>query len=102
MASTKASDLRKEVIDIRSGRRLGDLIDVEIDEENGRITAIVVPGESKYFGLLGGGPDVVIPWSRIRRIGPDCILVELDNPMGPDRYGPVGPGQYGGPMGPGQ
>lgn len=78
MGSTKASDLRKDVIDIRSGRRLGELIDVEIDEESGRITSIVVPGESKYFGLLGNGPDMVIPWSRIRRIGPDCILVDLE------------------------
>ncbi|HEY3365589.1 MAG TPA: YlmC/YmxH family sporulation protein [Symbiobacteriaceae bacterium] len=83
MASTKASDLRKDVIDIRSGRRLGELIDVEIDEESGRITSIVVPGESKYFGLLGGGPDMVIPWSRIRRIGPDCILVDLDQGFAP-------------------
>jgi len=80
IAVTKASDLRKEVIDIRTGRRLGELVDVEIDDETGRITAIVVPGESKFFGFVGGGPDIVIPWSQIRRIGPDCILVELEGP----------------------
>lgn len=78
MAVSKASQLRKEVIDIRSGRRLGEVIDVEIDEESGRITSIVVPGESRYFGLWGGGPDVVIPWTKIIKIGPDCILVEID------------------------
>lgn len=83
IAVTKASDLRKEVIDIRTGRRLGELVDVEIDDETGRITAIVVPGESKFFGFVGGGPDIVIPWSRIRRIGPDCILVELEGPAAP-------------------
>lgn len=79
MANSKASDLRKEVIDIRTGRRLGELIDVEIDDATGKITAIVVPGEAKYFGLLGGGPDIVIPWTRIKKIGPDCILVEVDS-----------------------
>ncbi|HYF95804.1 MAG TPA: YlmC/YmxH family sporulation protein [Symbiobacteriaceae bacterium] len=78
MGSTKASDLRKEVIDIRTGRRMGELIDVELDDESGRITAIVVPGEGKLFGLLGSGPDVVIPWTKIKKIGPDCILVEVD------------------------
>lgn len=78
MASTKASDLRKEVIDIKTGRRLGELIDVEIDESTGKITAIVVPGETKVFGLLGAGPDIVIPWTRIVKIGPDCILVEVE------------------------
>lgn len=80
---TKASDLRKEVIDIRSGRRLGDLIDVEIDEESGRITAIVVPGEGRWFGIWGGGPDLVIPWTKIVRVGPDCILVEIERLGGP-------------------
>jgi YlmC/YmxH family sporulation protein len=78
MASTKASDLRKEVIDIHTGRRLGEVVDVEIDENSGQIVAIVVPGETKLFGILGGGPDIVIPWTRIRKIGPDCILVEAE------------------------
>jgi len=77
----KASDLRKDVIDIRSGRRLGELIDIEIDEKSGRITAIVVPGEGRWFGLWGGGPDIVIPWTKIVCIGPDCILVEVERPV---------------------
>lgn len=78
MANTKASDLRKEVIDIKTGRRLGEVVDVELDDQTGAVTAIVVPGEAKLFGILGGGPDVVIPWSRIKKVGPDCILVEVD------------------------
>jgi YlmC/YmxH family sporulation protein len=78
MASSKASQMRKDVIDIKTGRKLGELIDVEIDHETGKITAIVVPGESKMFGLLGGGPDIVIPWTKIKKIGPDVILVEID------------------------
>jgi YlmC/YmxH family sporulation protein len=78
MANTKASDLRKEVIDITTGRRLGEVIDVELDDQTGRVVAIVVPGEAKFFGVLGGGPDVVIPWSKIKKVGPDCILVEVD------------------------
>lgn len=78
MASSKASEMRKDVIDVKTGRKLGELIDVEIDHETGKITAIVVPGESKMFGLLGGGPDIVIPWTKIKKIGPDVILVEID------------------------
>lgn len=78
MGTTKASDLRKMVIDVKTGRHMGELIDVEIDDASGRITAIVVPGESKIFGLLGSGPDVIIPWAKIKKIGPDCILVEAD------------------------
>jgi len=75
---TRASELRKEVIDIRTGRRLGEVVDVEINDATGQIVAIVVPGESRFYGLMTGGPDMVIPWPRIRKIGPDCILVEID------------------------
>lgn len=85
MGTTKASELRKMVIDIKSGRQLGELVDVEIDESSGKITAIVVPGDSKFYGLLGGGPDIIIPWSRIKKIGPDVILVELDREHERDR-----------------
>ena len=82
MATTKASDLRKMVIDIKTGRHLGELIDVEVDEDSGKITAIVVPGDTKFFGMWGSGPDVVIPWAKIKKIGPDCILVEVDKSGG--------------------
>lgn len=79
----KASELRKDVINIRTGRRLGELVDVEIDESTGRITALVVPGPSRLWGLLGGEKDIVIPWQRIVRIGPDCILVDWEDGAGP-------------------
>jgi len=75
----KASDLRiKDVINVLDGRRLGGLIDVELDHDTGKIKSIVVPGPTKLFGLMGGGGDIVIPWEHIRKIGPDCILVEWD------------------------
>ncbi|MGI6538192.1 MAG: PRC-barrel domain-containing protein, partial [Caldicoprobacterales bacterium] len=39
----KSSDFRtKEVINVRDGRRLGNIIDMEFDLYEGRITAIVV------------------------------------------------------------
>ena len=41
----KSSDFRqKEVINIRNGKRLGVIVDMEFDLQAGRITAIVVPG----------------------------------------------------------
>lgn len=77
----KASDLRvKDVINIADGKRLGALVDVEIDPATGHIEAIVVPAPGKFLGLIGGGADVVIPWTKIVKIGPDCILVDLSRP----------------------
>ena len=68
----------KEVINTVDGRCFGVIIDVEIDTE-GRITAIVLPGPSRLFGLVRGEKDYVIPWERIRKIGKDVILVDIDD-----------------------
>ena len=76
-------DLRgKEVISISDGTRLGFPYDVELDTVTGRVTAIIVPGECRYFGLFGRGDDIVIPWEAIRRIGDDIILVDCDGKPG--------------------
>jgi YlmC/YmxH family sporulation protein len=75
----KTSDFRqKEVINIRDGRRLGMIIDMEFDLAAGRILSIVVPGPSRFLGIFRGGQDFVIPWDRIKKIGDDVILVEVD------------------------
>lgn len=63
------------------GRRLGFVSDVEIDLENGRIEAIIIPGGGRIFGIIGKDNELVIPWDRIKKIGEDIILVEMD-----DRY----------------
>ncbi len=73
----KTSDLKlKEVVNILDGKRLGTITDIEIDTENGRLTAIVVPGPGRFLGLFGRSEDIVIPWDKISKIGVDCILVE--------------------------
>ena len=76
------SDLTcKEVICICDGRRLGFVSDTIIELPEGRITAIVVPGPCRLFGLLGQREEYVISWNCIQRIGPDIILVDIK----PDR-----------------
>ncbi|MBQ6860144.1 MAG: YlmC/YmxH family sporulation protein [Clostridia bacterium] len=67
---------QKEVINIRDGRRMGYVQDVEADFENGMITAIIVQGNNKLFA--GNKNDVVIPWKDITRIGEDTILVDIE------------------------
>lgn len=75
-----ASELRaKEVINIVDGKRMGLISDVEIDLEEGRLMAIIVPGEGGLFRFLGGKQDIVIRWEEIVKIGVDVILVELRN-----------------------
>lgn len=66
----------KEIINVTDGSRVGYVGDVVVDLEGGAVTALVVPGRLRLFGLLGREPDVIIPWPAVRRFGADTILVE--------------------------
>ncbi|MDK2784174.1 MAG: hypothetical protein PWQ41_606 [Bacillota bacterium] len=73
----RGSELRtREVINISDGRKLGNVADVDIDVEAGRIRALIVPSAGRVLGIFGRNEDVVITWDRVKRIGYDVILVE--------------------------
>ncbi|MVO99356.1 YlmC/YmxH family sporulation protein [Paenibacillus lutrae] len=76
----KISDFQtKDVINIVDGKKLGQISDLELDLRQGKIDSIVVPNNSKFFGLFGGGTDIIIPWKHIVKIGADVVLVKLDD-----------------------
>ena len=76
--STKFTELhRKEVICVCDGRRLGYIADACVEIPTGNIVSILVPGPCRFFGLLGWKDDYIIPWSRIIRMGPDIVLVDV-------------------------
>lgn len=75
----KISDFQtKDVINIVDGKKLGQISDLELDLRQGRIDSIVVPNHSRFFGMFGGGADVIIPWRNIVKIGLDVVLVKLE------------------------
>lgn len=85
----KVSDLRlREVINVHNGKKLGLIRDIEFDLEEGRIKSIVVPGSSKVLGFFGKNDDIVVPWHKIKKLGLDVILVELNDykDIGYDEY----------------
>ena len=64
------TDLRcKEVINICDGCRLGYVGDVECQLPEGQMTALIVPGPFRFFGLFGRGEEYYIPWDCIRQVG---------------------------------
>jgi YlmC/YmxH family sporulation protein len=74
----KITDLtRRDIINLADGAKLGAIKDMQIDPDTGSIIAFVLQGPKK-FGLLGVGRDLVVPWERIKKIGVDTVLVELD------------------------
>lgn len=74
-------DLRcKEIINIKTGCKIGYPDDMEFDTCTAKICKLIVFGKPKFFGLLGREEDLVIPWCDIDIIGQDTILVTCEFP----------------------
>ncbi|WP_282923718.1 PRC-barrel domain-containing protein [Mediterraneibacter massiliensis] len=67
----------KEVINICNCKRLGCVVDVEMNICDGCVESIIIPGPGKICGFLGTDSEYVIPFACIKKIGPDIILVEI-------------------------
>ena len=68
---------QKEVVNICSCRTLGCPLDIEFNPRTGCVEAMIVPVPGKMCGLFGPATEHVIPFSCIRQIGEDIILVEI-------------------------
>lgn len=67
---------QKEVVNVHTGRRMGYICDIEVDDESGRILSVTVPS-GRFFSSFMKSSDTVIPWERITKIGKDIILVDI-------------------------
>ena len=67
----------KDVINVRDGKNLGRICDMEMDADHGRILRLMLPGRPRFFGFFGREESVEISWENIRLIGLDVILVDL-------------------------
>ncbi|MEF9921813.1 MAG: YlmC/YmxH family sporulation protein [Anaerovoracaceae bacterium] len=69
----------KEVINISDGRSLGFVYDIEVNLENGKIEGIVIPASRGFMSFFSKNDnDFVVKWDKIRTIGDDVILVEIE------------------------
>lgn len=78
----RISELRLlDIVNTKDGRRLGPIKDLDLDLEKGTVKGIVVAGPSRNWGFFGGGrsEDIMVPWDRVRKIGVDVILVDVND-----------------------
>ncbi len=76
MDETLSKLTEKQVVNLCDGKILGYIIDFKADICQGKLTAIILPGESSFFGFKKC-TDIVIPWEKICRIGDDAIIVDI-------------------------
>ncbi len=66
---------QKDVISVVTGQNVGRVDDIEFCREDAKVQYLVIFGRPKFFGLLGRGEDVRIPWENVVTIGRDAVLV---------------------------
>lgn len=81
MNSVRLSELiGKDIVNIQNGSRMGTVADSDlvIQAETGEIESIILPSRG---GLLSfwDKSNYAIPWNSVRKIGPEVIIVDLDD-----------------------
>lgn len=74
----RLSDLQsKDVISILDGRKIGNIIDIKIEEATGRILTLVVEPNRFFLNVFSIKEEFEIYWPDIEKIGEDVILVRM-------------------------
>ena len=73
----RLSDLqRKHVINVNDGRKIGEIIDVNVSLD-GNMVSLIIDGGG-FFSRFSSHSEIEVSWSQIKKIGEDVILVSLD------------------------
>lgn len=65
----------KDIVSIKDGKKIGNIVDISIDKE-GNIIALII--QKNKFTLFRGNSDEEIKWNQIKKIGEDVILVDTN------------------------
>ncbi len=75
----RLSELKcKEVINECTCKKLGYITDICFNENNGQICDVIIPDNCKGFNFFTKEAEYIIPFKCIKQIGPDIVLVEVD------------------------
>lgn len=67
----------KEIIEASSGKFIGYIVDAEVDENEGVITAFIISPPKKFYHLFQGEELVKkVSFNHILTVGKDVILVK--------------------------
>ncbi len=72
----KLSDMqRKDIIYLRNGKKIGKIIDAEIEINTGRITSFFIEKRNIKY-IFNNEKDLSIKFNQIKKIGEDVILID--------------------------
>lgn len=68
----------KDVINIDDGKKIGNIIDINIDME-GVLNSLIVEKSKFIISKFSNNGEIEVKWSNIKKIGEDVILVNLSS-----------------------
>ena len=73
----RLSDLQhKDVINILDGSKIGNIIDIKIDNE-GNMEGLIVEKSKFLVSMFTNKSEIEVKWCQIEKIGEDVILVNV-------------------------
>ena len=73
----RLSDLQnKDVINLVDGKKVGNIIDVAVNQE-GHMEELIVEKSKFFVSMFSTKDEIGIKWSQIEKIGEDVILVKI-------------------------
>lgn len=66
---------KKDVICVLDGKKIGNIIDIKIEDQSGKVVSLIVEPSKLSFRIFGNKDEYAIHWDEIERIGEDVILV---------------------------
>ena len=66
----------KDVVNIIDGKKIGNIIDISIDN-TGKTTGLIVEKYKFLVSMFTNSREIEIRWNQIEKIGEDVILVNI-------------------------
>ena len=66
----------KDVVNIIDGRKIGNIIDININTD-GRMEGLIVEKSKFLISMFSNKDEIEVKWNQIEKIGEDVILVRL-------------------------
>ena len=74
----KLSELsKKDIININDGKRIGKIVDVEFDINNGYMIRFIIESSNIIKSIFSNSEELTIKFSQIKKLGEDVILIDI-------------------------
>jgi sporulation protein, ylmC/ymxH family len=83
----RVSDImEKEIINVKNGKRMGFITDIDMDINEGKVISFSISGDSGRAFFSRGYEEEAISWNDILKIGCDTIIVNIGSEFNLDEF----------------